>query len=334
MSRQAGQQVSRGRGLESAVGTVEDAGAAGPSALKLRRLAHVIAAHAPHDGGFPLRLPGAYAIRLSRMSTDASYSTLGPALCVAAQGAKAIMLGRDVFEYDSTHLLVFAVDLPVSSQVTRASRKDPYLGFTLELDPTRVAELARRVYPRGIPKSPDSRGLYVGRSTDAIVDAVTRLLELMVHPDDAELLGPLVVDEIVLRLLRSHVGTRVAQIGRPKSGVQRIGEAVSWIRTHFAQPVTVDEMAASVHMSASSFHQHFKDVTTMSPLQYQKVLRLHEARRLMLFQSMDAGEACLRVGYVSASQFSREYARFFGSAPTKDVVRLRERGFAPTTVAR
>jgi AraC-like DNA-binding protein len=268
------------------------------------------------------------------MSTEASYSSLGPALCVAAQGAKAIMLGRDVFEYDPAHLLVFAVGLPVSSQVIRASRNNPYLGFTLDLDPVRVAELARRVFPRGVPKAPDSRGLYVGWSTDAVVDPVTRLLELMIHPEDADLFGPLVVDEIVLRLLRSPIGTRVAQIGQPKSGVQRMAEAVSWIRTHFAQPVTVDEMAASVHMRASSFHQRFKDVTTMSPLQYQKVLRLHEARRLMLFHTMDPGEACLRVGYVSSSQFSREYARFFGSAPTRDVARLRERGFAPTDVAR
>ena len=137
------------------------------------------------------------------------------------------------------------------------------------------------------------------------------------------------IDEILIRLLRTPIGTRVAQIGHTKSGVQRIAEAVTWIRTHFAQPVTVEEMAASVHMSASSFHQRFKAVTTMSPLQYQKVLRLHEARRLMLFQTMDASAACHRVGYLSASQFSREYARFFGSAPIKDIARLREEGFAP-----
>jgi AraC-like DNA-binding protein len=269
-------------------------------------------------------------IRLSQMTTEPSYSTLGPAVCVAAQGAKAIMLGRDVLEYDPTHVLVFALDLPVSSQVTRASRKDPYLGFTLELDPARVAELAGRVYPRGIPKAADNRGLYAGRSTDAIVDAVSRLLELMAHPEDADLLGPLVVDEIVIRLLRTSVGRRVAQIGQPKSGVQRVAEAASWTRTHFAQPVTVEVMAASVHMSASSFHQRFKAVTSMSPLQYQKVLRLHEARRLMLFQRMDASDACRRVGYLSPSQFSREYARFFGSAPTRDIARLREEGFAPS----
>ena len=304
---------------------------AAPSGLALRRLAGLLASYTPHDGKFPLRLPGTYAIRLSRMTTEAMYATLGPALCVAAQGAKAIMLGREVLEYDPTHLLVFAVDLPVSSQVTRATRKDPYLGFTLELDPTRVAELAARVYPRGIPKASQNRGLFVGRATDGIVEAVTRLLELMANPDDAELLGPLVVDEILLRLLKTSIGMRVAQMGQPKSGVQRMAEAASWIRAHFAQPVTVEEMAASVHMSASSFHQRFKAVTSMSPLQYQKVLRLHEARRLMLFQGMDANDACRRVGYLSASQFSREYARAFGAAPTKDIARLREDGFGPTS---
>jgi AraC-like DNA-binding protein len=136
-----------------------------------------------------------------------------------------------------------------------------------------------------------------------------------------------VVDEILIRLLRSPMGVRVAQIGEPQSGVYRVAEAVSWIRTHFAQPVTVDEMAASARMSASSFHQRFKAVTAMSPLQYQKVLRLHEARRLMLFQRTDANDACRRVGYLSPSQFSREYSRFFGSAPTKDIARLREEGF-------
>jgi AraC-like DNA-binding protein len=256
------------------------------------------------------------------------------AISAAAHLAQAVLLGRDVFEYDSSHLLVFAVDLPVASHVTRASRANPYLGFTLMLDPARVAELAGRVYPGGIPRAPDSRGLYVGHSTDAIVDAVIRLLELMANPDDANLFGPLVVDEIVLRLLRTPSGPRVAQIGQPRSGVQRMADAVSWIRTHFAQAVTVDEMAASVHMGASLFHKRFKDVTTMSPLQYQKVLRLHEARRLMLFHSTDAGEACVRVGYVSASQFSREYARFFGSAPGRDVARLRALGFASPALAR
>ena len=305
----------------------EDTTIASPSGLALRRLAGLLAGYTPHDGAFQLRLPGTWAVRLSRMTTEASYATLGPALCVAAQGAKVVMLGREVLEYDPAHLLVFAVDLPIASQVTRASRKDPYLGFVMDLDPARVAELAPRVYPRGIPKASEFAGLFAGRASDPIVDAVSRLLELLAHPEDANLLGPLVVDEILIRLLRTPIGRRVAQIGNPRSGVQQIAEAVSWIRAHFAQPVTVEDMAGSVHMSASSFHQRFKAITSMSPLQYQKVLRLHEARRLMLFQSMDATEACRRVGYVSPSQFSREYSRFFGSAPVKDIARLREEGF-------
>jgi len=308
--------VSRERGLE------------GPSELALRRFGNVVARYAPHDGAFPLRLPGTFVVRLSRMTSEPMYATMRPAVCIVAQGAKVVMVGRDVVEYDPAHVLVLAVDLPISSQVIRASRKEPYLGFILDLDPARVAELATRVFPRGVRKPPDVRGLYIGHSTDGLVDAATRLLDLMADPEEAEMLGPLVVDEIVIRLLRTAVGPRVAQIGQPKSGVQRIGEAVCWIRAHFAQPVTVDEMAASVHMSASAFHERFKAVTSLSPLQYQKVLRLHEARRLMLFQRMDASDAGHRVGYLSASQFSREYARFFGNAPTRDIARVREEGFA------
>ena len=295
--------------------------------MALRRFANLLARYAPHDGAFPLRLPGTFAVRLSHISTEPIYATMRPAVCIAAQGAKVVMLGRDVVEYDPSHVLVLAVDLPVSSQVIRASRKEPYLGFVLDLDPARVAELATRVFPHGVRKASDVRGLYVGHSTDGLVDAVTRLLDLMADPEEAEMLGPLVVDEIVIRLLRTAVGPRVAQIGQPKSGVQRIGDAIGWIREHFAQPVTVDEMAASVHMSASTFHERFKAVTSLSPLQYQKVLRLHEARRLMLFQKMDASDASHRVGYLSPSQFSREYARFFGSAPSRDIARVREEGF-------
>src|SRR6185312_10732974 len=173
--------VSRERGLE------------GPSELALRRFANVVARYAPHDGAFPLRLPGTYVVRLSQMTTEPMYSTMRPAVCIVAQGAKVVMMGRDVLEYVPAHVLVIAVDLPMSSQVIRASRKEPYLGFILALDPARVAELAGRVYPGGVPKASDARALYVGHSTDGIVDAVTRLLDLMGHPQDAALLGPLVV---------------------------------------------------------------------------------------------------------------------------------------------
>lgn len=304
-----------------------DINLAAPGAVALRRLANLLSVYAPHDGVFQLRLPGTYAVRRSQTTSEPVHGRFGPALCVVAQGAKVVMLGREVIEYDPSRMLVFAIDLPISGQVIRASRRDPFLGFVLSLDPPRVAELAARVYPRGVPRPSDDRGLYAGRASDAVVEAVARLLDLMAQPEDADLLAPLVVDEILIRLLRSPIGSRLAQIGHPKSGVQRVAEAAAWIQAHFAQPITVDEMAASVHMSASSFHQRFKAVTTMSPLQYQKVLRLHEARRLMLFEKMDASEACRRVGYLSPSQFSREYARFFGGAPMRDIARLRAEGF-------
>lgn len=306
---------------------------AAPGALALRRLAQLIAYYAPHDGVFPLRLPGTFALRRARITSEPVHATLGPSLCIVAQGAKVMMLGGEVLEYDPARMLVFAVDLPVAGQLTRASQREPFLGFRLDLVPARVTELAARVYPRGAPKPSDNRGLYVAQTTDGIIDAVARLLDLMIRPQDADLIGPLVVDEILIRLLQTPIGPRVAQIGEPKSGVHRVAQAVSWIREHFAQPITVEEMAASAKMSASAFHERFKAVTTMSPLQYQKALRLHEARRLMLFQRMDASEACHRAGYLSASQFSREYARFFGSAPTKDIARLRAEGFAPGSAA-
>lgn len=309
--------------------SLTDSSLASPGVPALRRLASLVERYAPHDGAFPLRLPGTYALRRSRITSEPVHATLGPSLCIVAQGAKVMMLGSDVVAYDPARLLILAVDLPVSGQVTRASRRDPFLGFRLDLIPGRVAELAARVYPHGVPKPSDVRGLYVGQATDAIIDAVTRLLDLMVRTEDANLLGPLVMDEILIRLLLTPIGARVAQIGEPKSGVHRVAQAVSWIRAHFAQPVTIEEMAASVQMRASSFHQRFKAVTSMSPLQYQKVLRLHEARRLMLFQRMEAADACHRVGYLSPSQFSREYARFFGHAPMRDIARLRDEGVGP-----
>jgi transcriptional regulator GlxA family with amidase domain len=150
----------------------------------------------------------------------------------------------------------------------------------------------------------------------------------MAQPVEAELIAPLVRDEILIRLLRGPMGSRVARIGQSGSSVQRIAKAVSWLRANFDQPANIEELAKLVNMSVTSFHRQFKAVTGMSPLQYQKTLRLQEARRLMLTAMLDAGQASRRVGYASASQFTREYGRFFGSAPTKDINRLREQGLA------
>jgi len=307
---------------------------AGPHAESLRRLARLLAAHAPYDGAFTLRVPGLHVVRRSRPYPEMVRATVTPALCIVAQGAKIVMLGREVYSYDASRMIAYAIDLPVAGQIVRASPSEPFLALKLDLEPYRIAELALKVYPHGVPNPQDTRGVVVGQATTAIVDAAARLVELMAQPADAELLAPLVVDEILIRLLRSAIGPRVAQIGQKESGVQRVAKAVTWVRANFAQPMAVEALAALSHMSPSSFHQHFKAVTSMSPLQYQKVLRLHEARRLMLSRMMDAGSAGREVGYLSASQFSREYTRLFGSAPTRDVSRLRQNGVASDEVAR
>jgi len=172
----------------------------------------------------------------------------------------------------------------------------------------------------------ENRGVGVGDATGEIVNAATRLLSLMGDARDAELLGPLVMDEILIRLLRGPLGPRLAQIGREDTGAQRVTKAVDWVRAHFDQPMAVEALAELVHMSPSAFHGHFKAVTNMSPLQFQKALRLREARRLMLTANMDVAGAGRQVGYVSASQFIREYRRLFGNAPARDVALLRQQG--------
>jgi AraC-like DNA-binding protein len=306
----------------------------GPHAESLDRLATLLAAHAPYDGAFALRIPGLHAVRRSKPYPDMVRATVTPALCIVAQGAKLVTLGREVYTYDASHMIAYAVDLPVAGQIVRASQREPFLALKIELDPYKVAELSPKVYPHGIPNPQDSRGIVVGQATTAIVEAAARLVELMAEPADADLLAPLVVDEILIRLLRSAIGPRIAQIGQQESGVRRVAKAVTWVRANFTQPMAVEHLADLAHMSLSSFHQHFKAVTAMSPLQYQKMLRLHEARRLMLSRMLDAGSAGRQVGYLSASQFSREYARLFGSAPTRDVARLRHDGVPSDEVAR
>ena len=245
-------------------------------------------------------------------------------LCIVPQGAKTVIVGDEVFEYDATRMIVFSVALPVAAQVTRASQTHPYLSLRLDLDPHKIAELVLRVFPHGLPPAQERSAVYITPVDTSIVNAATRLVECLSRPGDSELLAPLVMDEILIRLLRSPIGVRVAQMGFAESSLHRITKAISWLRANFSQPMKVEDLAETVHMSVSSFHEHFKSVTSMSPLHYQKVLRLQEARRLMLSTMTDAGTASQRVGYLSASQFSREYSRFFGSAPTRDIARLRQ----------
>jgi AraC-like DNA-binding protein len=287
------------------------------------KLASLIRAYAPHDGSFALRVPGLHASRFSRINTECVHGLRLPCLSIIAQGAKTVIVGKEAYKYDPWRMLVYSVALPVAAQITQASPSEPYLALRLDLEPQKIAELVLRVYLRGVPPVQERSAVYITPVDVSIVNAAIRLMECLAQTSDTELLSPLVVDEILIRLLRSPIGVRVAQMGFAESSVHRIAKAISWLRTNFSQPMKVEELAELVHMSVSSFHEHFKSVTSMSPLHYQKVLRLQEARRLMLSAIVDASTASQRVGYLSASQFSREYSRFFGSAPTRDITRLR-----------
>jgi AraC-like DNA-binding protein len=295
-----------------------------PSGLDTSKLGRLLAAYAPHDGSFDLPVPGLHASRFSRVNNECVHALSVSSLCIVAQGAKTVIVGDDVFEYDASRMIVFSVALPVAAQVTRASFSEPYLSLRLDLDPHKISELVLKVYPHGLPSVQERSAVYITPVNTSIVSAATRLMECLAQPGDSELLAPLVIDEILIRLLRSPIGVRVAQMGFAESSVHRVTKAISWLRANFSQPMKVEDLAGLVHMSVSSFHEHFKSITSMSPLHYQKVLRLQEARRLMLSTMADAATASQHVGYVSPSQFSREYSRFFGSAPTRDIARLRQ----------
>ncbi len=296
----------------------------GKSAGEVARLGELVKVYAPYDGSFETKIPGVHAIRRSKKTSEPAQGIAQAGLCIIAQGAKSVLLGREVFEYDASKMIVYSLEMPVAFQVLRASHAEPFLGLRLDLNPQKIAELMLKVYPHGLPPARENRAIYLGRSDAKIINAAIRLLELIPHPEEAQLLGPLIQDEIWIRLLRSPMGPRVAQIGLADSGMQGVAKAVDWLRANFSQPVKMGALAKLANMSASTFHAHFKSVTSMSPLQFQKVLRLQEARRLMISSMMDAGIASRQVGYLSASQFSREYGRFFGDAPTKDVAKLRE----------
>jgi len=296
------------------------------SSSNIAALAKLIAAHAPYDGSFELRVPGVHAIRVSHVNEDVMHYLQHTSMCIVAQGAKSVTIGDDTWTYETAQLAVYSIDVPMTGRVTQASVSEPYLNLKIDLDPQKIAELALKVFPHGLPQPREAAALYVGNADANIVDASMRLLNLMTQPADAALLGPLIIDEILIRLLRGPMGSRIAQIGQAGSSLQRVAKAVAWLRANYDQAVDIEELATLVNMSVTSFHRQFKALTSMSPLQYQKALRLQEARRLMLTSMLDAGSAGRRVGYMSPSQFSREYGRFFGSAPTKDINRLRETG--------
>ena len=297
---------------------------------KLAELAGRIDRCAGGDGVHATAIAGLELFRGSA-ATEPVGVVYAPALCLLARGRKRVFLGDEVYIYDPANFLLVSVALPLIAQVVEASPAEPYLAVRVDLDLAAVGEILMDADLGDSPAAePPGRGIAVSTVDLPLLDAVTRLVALLDTPGDIGVLAPLVRREIIYRLLTGEQGPRLRRIAAEGGQAGRIARAIDWLRHNFARPLSVEEIARGVQMSPSSFHHHFKAVTALSPLQYQKRLRLHEARRLMLGDGLDAAAAGYRVGYESPSQFSRDYRRAFGESPRRDVARLR----APAPPAR
>jgi AraC-like DNA-binding protein len=273
--------------------------------------------------------PGLHFRRCSR-PTARVHGSYAPFFCVVAQGSKELLVGEDSFRYDPAHYVVSTIELPMIGQVVDASPERPYLALRLVFDPSVVTSV---LVESGVGQpGGDGNVKAVDVSTlDAnLLDATVRLVRLIDTPGEYRALAPLVIREIVYRLLTGAQGSRMHHLVTCGGHAYRMVRAVEQLRENFDQPLRIEEIARELGMSVSGFHAHFKSVTAMSPLQFQKQLRLQEARRLMLNESFDAAEAGYRVGYHDTSHFSREYKRHFGEPPMRDVARLRELAGATT----
>ncbi|MEP1080336.1 AraC family transcriptional regulator [Leptolyngbya sp. PL-A3] len=246
-----------------------------------------------------------------------------PTLCIIVQGQKETLLGQETYRYGAAQYLVVTVDLPLNGTIVEATPNQPYLCFKLNLDATGLWDIIDQ-----IGRSPDQtegsvRGLFVSDADASLIECATRLTRLLDRPQDIQFLAPMMIREIYYRLLMGEQSEAVWQIATAGSHMQRIAAVIKQIKSEFTKTLRMEDLAKQARMSSASFHRHFKAVTSMSPLQYQKQLRLLEARRLMLAENADATHAAYQVGYESPSQFSREYSRMFGAPPMKDVERLR-----------
>lgn len=249
-----------------------------------------------------------------------------PSVVLVVQGAKQMLVGDQSYPYDASHFLLNSVDLPASSQVLDASAEQPCLGLVLRLDLRIMAELIAQGGLAAPQNKGHHHGMALGTVTPELHAAFGRLLSLLDEPEHIAILSPLIQREIQYRLLMSDQAARLWQILVTGSYSQRIARAIDWLKTHYTEPLRIDELAARIQMSPSSLHHHFRQLTAMSPLQYVKWLRLNEARRLMLNEKLDAATAAFRVGYESPSQFSREYGRLFGLPPKRDISQLLQTG--------
>jgi AraC-like DNA-binding protein len=247
-----------------------------------------------------------------------------PTFGLVAQGAKSVTLGQEVYHYGVGDYLVVSFDLPVTARITQASREAPHLGLGMVINPERLREVLQRiVVPSVAATANGARGLAVNKASPGLLDATLRYLRLLDTPRDIAGVAPLIEQEILYRLLTGPYGPRLIQIATADSPGNRIAKAIAWLRENYARPLRIEDLAEHVGMSVSSLHHHFKAVAAMTPMQYQKQLRLNEARRLMLVESMDAGTAGHTVGYQSSSQFGLEYTRLYGQSPLRDIAALR-----------
>lgn len=288
----------------------------------IAELARLIERFSPGDGMHATRLPRVTVIR-STLPTEPIHAVYRPALCIIAQGRKQVMIGDTVHVYDPAKYLVVTVDMPIVGQVLEASADAPYLCFMLDLDPAAIGALMLETKLTQTESTSPGPALSLTSVTPPVIDAAVRLLRLLATPADIPVLAPLAEREILYRLLVGDQTSRLRQIAFAESKLQQINRAIGWIKHNFREPFSIEALAAEARMSASALHEHFKTVTSMSPLQYQKQLRLQEARRLILLQSLDAAMAGHTVGYDSPSQFSREYKRLFGAPPARDIANLR-----------
>ena len=288
----------------------------------LSKLVDIVGRHVRDDGIHSTAIPGVSLIR-SATPTMPMPVVYEPTLCLVAQGRKQAMLGTTAYVYDPAKYLIASVDLPVMGSVIEASEAVPYLCLALDLDTAVLSELALRHPLREESVSAPPAGITLNDTTPELLDAAVRLAGLLDRPRDIEALAPLVIREMLYRLLTENGNSIIRQMAQADSRLNQIAKVIAWLRSHYNEACRIDDLVSIAGMSRSSFHTHFKAITSMSPLEFRNQLRLQEARRLMVTEAVDAAEAGYAVGYESPSQFSRDYARLFGMPPAKDAWRLR-----------
>ncbi|KOO57667.1 AraC family transcriptional regulator [Rheinheimera sp. KL1] len=293
--------------------------------LQLEQLKTQLSSHMPADGVKECMIPDLHLYR-TEVTTDVTPVVYDPSLCIMLQGEKEVYLNNDKLVYDPLSYLLVPVTVPVSGKVTKASVDKPYLALKMTIDLKELADLVIDLGGRVERSQYQVKAMSVGRVDEALLSAVSRMVQLLDKPSDIPVLYPLLKREILYRLLLGDLGSQLRDFMLLDSQGHRISKVIEILRKKFNEPLRIKDLADEVHLSESALFQAFKAVTTMSPLQYQKKLRLNEARRIMLQEGIEAATASYKVGYESPSQFSREYSRLFGAPPKADIERVRLQG--------